>query len=137
MTMTNNSLRVGMVLTCKNDNKYVVVADDNGHHDVINLANGLSNGIEVGTGKIAVCGGNGKDGRDVVKIEEFQAVPTRNRLSEALKFMTGRAFTERLTTIWVAEDPAVTAAKKAVEDATATLKAAEAALAQANARAGF
>ena len=72
---TNNDLKVAMILTVKNGDKYVVVADDNGHHDVINLMNGKSNGIEVGTDKIAVCGGT-KGSRDVVKIEEFEAVPT-------------------------------------------------------------
>ena len=46
---TNNDLKVAMILTVKNGDKYVVVADDNGHHDVINLMNGKSNGIEVGT----------------------------------------------------------------------------------------
>ena len=125
----NNSLKVGMVLTVKNGDRYVVVADDNGHHDVISLVTGLSNGLEVRTDKIAVCGGK-KDGRDVVKVEEFTGLPTRNRLSEALKFITGRAFTERLETVWVAEDPAVTKAKdavakakKAYDDACAALSA--------------
>lgn len=127
--MTNNDLRVGMVLTVKNGDKYVVIADDHGHHDVINLTNGKSNGIEVGTGKIAVVGSS-RGNRDVVKIEEFKAVPTRNRLSEALKFMTGAAFTERLEVIWTAEDPRVTKAKKAVADAEKALAAARAELAR-------
>lgn len=121
----NNSLKVGMVLTVKNGDKYVVVADDAGHHDVINLMNGKSNGIEVGTGKIAVCGST-KGSRDVVKIEEFtDAVPTRNRLSEALKFMTGRRFTEDLVTVWTAEDPRLTAAKAKVDAARKALADAE------------
>lgn len=115
----NNSLRCGMVLTCQNGSKYVVVCDDNGHHDVISLTGDrpYSNGIEVGTGKIAVCGGTSKGSRDVVKIEEFDAVPARNRLSEALKIREGLPSTEVLVTVWTAEDPAVTAAKAAVKAA--------------------
>lgn len=133
---TNNDLRVGMVLTCKNGNRYAVIADDNGHHDVINVTAGskncgCSNGVEVGTGRLAVCGGNSDGGRDVVKIQEFAAVPARNRLSEALKFMTGKRMTETLVTVWEKEDPRVTAAKKAVADAEAAADKANADLAAA------
>lgn len=126
---TNNDLKVAMILTVKNGDKYVVVADDNGHHDVINLMNGKSNGIEVGTDKLAVCGGT-KGSRDVVKIEEFEAVPTRNRLSEALKYMTGRCFTECLSTVWTAEDPRLTAAKAKAAEAEKALAAARAEIAR-------
>ena len=117
--MTNNDLRVGMVLTTKNGSKYTVIADDNGHHDVIRLNGdkpGTSNGIEVGNNRLAVCGGKANDnGRVIVKVEEFSGVPTRNRLSEALKFLTGRAFTEKLSVVWEAEDPAVAKAKAEYE----------------------
>lgn len=123
----NNSLKVGMVLTVKNGDRYTVVADDNGHHDVISLVTGCSNGIEVGTGRVAVCGGKNGN-RDVVKIEQFKGVPTRNRLSEALKFLTGRAFTCALETVWTAEDPAVKAAKAKVDRAKKAYDAAMAAL---------
>lgn len=123
----NNSLQVGMVLTVRNGDRYAVVADDNGHHDVISLVTGCSNGIEVGTGRVAVCGGK-KGGRDVVKIEQFKGVPTRNRLSEALKFLTGRTFSCELETVWTAEDPAVTAAKAKVDRAKKAYDAALAAL---------
>lgn len=126
----NNDLKVGMVLTCKNGDRYTVVADDNGAKDVISLETGLSNGIEVGTGKIAVCGGGSKGGRDVVKIEEFSGMPARNRLSEALKFLTKRRFTETLSTVWTAEDPAVTAAKAKVAAAQAAMEAAQRELAR-------
>ena len=61
-----------------------------------------------------------------MKIEEFSdAVPTRNRLSEALKFMTGRRFTEDLVTVWTAEDPRLTAAKAKVDAARKALADAE------------
>lgn len=123
----NNDLCVGMVLTVRNGNRYVVVADDNGHHDVINLENGKSNGIEVGTGKIAVCGGNNGN-RDVVKIEEFDAIPTRNRLSEALKILVCRPTTEPRTIVWQAEDPRVTEAKERVARLEDELRCAKLAL---------
>lgn len=126
--MSNNDVKVGMILTTKNGSKYVVVADDNGHHDVIRLNGnkpGNSNGLEIGNGRFAVCGGKaGEDGRVVVKVEEFDAVPTRNRLSEALKMLTGRPFTERLTTVWTAVDPV----KKAKMDKLDALLAEVAAL---------
>lgn len=126
---TNDDIKVAMILTVKNGDKYLAVADDNGHKDVINLMNGKSNGIEVGTHKIAVCGGtNGS--RDVVKIEEFAAVPTRNRLSEGLKYMTRRCFTEELTTVWTAEDPRLTAAKAKAAEAEKALAAARAEIAR-------
>lgn len=106
--MENNDLRVGMVVTTKNGSMYVVVADDNGHHDVIRLNGnkpGCSNGIEVGNNRLAICGGKaGDNGRVVVKVQEFTGVPTRNRLSEALKFLTGREFTEKLETVWELDD---------------------------------
>ena len=58
---TLKDFRVGMVLTTKNGSKYVVVADDNGHHDVIRLNGdkpGNSNGLEINNaGSLAVCGG--------------------------------------------------------------------------------
>lgn len=127
---TNNDLRVGMVLTTKSGSNYVVVADDNGHHDVINLGTGKSNGIEVGTGRIAVTGGNTVGSRNVVKIEEFDAIPTRNRLSEALKIMTGKPFTEELVTVWTAERPEIVKAKERIANAEAELKAARADLAR-------
>ena len=96
---TNNDLKVAMILTVKNGDKYVVVADDNGHHDVINLMNGKSNGIEVGTDKIAV-------------------------------YMTGRCFTECLSTVWTAEDPRLTAAKAKAAEAEKALAAARAEIAR-------
>lgn len=125
----NNSLKVGMVLTVKNGDKYVVVADDNGHHDVISLVNGKSAGIEIGTGKIAVAGGL-RGSRDVVKIEAFDALPTRNRLSEALKILTGEPFAHDIMTVWVAEDPRLTAAKEKAAEAEKALAAARAEVAR-------
>lgn len=106
---TLKDFRVAMVLTTRNGSKYAVVADDNGHHDVIRLNGdkpGNSNGLEINNaGRLAVCGGkNGDNGREIIKIEEFDAIPTRNRLSEALKFLTGRPFTEKLVTVWEYED---------------------------------
>ena len=131
--MTNNDLAVGMILTCRNGDKYVVVADDNGHHDVIalNKDKPFSNGIEVGTGKLAVVGGNSKGGRDIVLVQEFEkigdnkAVPTRNRLSEALKMLKGQPFIYELVTVWQEEDPAVAKAKKELKAAEAKVRSAK------------
>lgn len=140
MIKTNNDLSVGMVVVVKNGDQYVVVADDNGSHDVINLSTGKSTGIEVGTGKIAVAGGNSKGGRDAVAVYEFQALPSRNRLSEALKILSGAGtldmaksfpsyrnpFTAKAACVWTAEDPALTRAKARVADLSAALSAANA-----------
>lgn len=129
-TFTNNDLKVGDIVTVRNGDLYTVVADDNGHHDVIKLTGGkpLSNGIEVGSGRLAVTGGNKKNGRDIVKVQRFDAMPARNRLSEALKTLTGHAYTEVLTVVWTEEDPKVTAAKKKVADIQEQLAKAQAAL---------
>ena len=117
---TLKDFRVAMVVTTRNGSKYVIVADDNGHHDAIRLNGdkpGNSNGLEINNaGSLAVCGGkNGDNGREIVKIEEFDAVPTRNRLSEALKFITGRPFTEKLVTVWEREDEQVAELRKEAE----------------------
>lgn len=111
----NGDLEVGMILTTRNGNKYVLVADDFGDLDVINLSTACSNGFVYDDDgrKFYVCGG--KDGgRDVVKVEAFDAIPTRNRLSEALKILIGKPYTEKLVTVWE-QGPVVD--EKAVRDA--------------------
>ena len=119
----NGDLEVGMILTTRNGNKYVLVADDFGDLDVINLSTACSNGyvFDEREGVFAVEGG--KDGsRDVVKVESFEAVPTRNRLSEALKTLIGKPYTEKLVTVWE-QGPAVD--EKAVRDARKKIAAAQ------------
>ena len=111
----NGDLEVGLILTTRNGNKYVLVADDFGDLDVINLSTACSNGFVYDDDgrKFYVCGG--KDGgRDVVKVEAFDAIPTRNRLSEALKTLIGKPYTEKLVTVWE-QGPVVD--EKAVRDA--------------------
>ena len=111
----NGDLEVGMILTTRNGNKYVLVADDFGDLDDINLSTACSNGFvyDDDDHKFYVCGG--KDGgRDVVKVEAFDAIPTRNRLSEALKTLIGKPYTEKLVTVWE-QGPVVD--EKAVRDA--------------------
>ena len=111
----NGDLEVGMILTTRNGNKYVLAADDFGDLDVINLSTACSNGFVYDDDgrKFYVCGG--KDGgRDVVKVEAFDAIPTRNRLSEALKTLIGKPYTEKLVTVWE-QGPVVD--EKAVRDA--------------------
>ena len=111
----NGDLEVGMILTTRNGNKYVLVADDFGDLDVINLSTACSNEFVYDDDgrKFYVCGG--KDGgRDVVKVEAFDAIPTRNRLSEALKTLIGKPYTEKLVTVWE-QGPVVD--EKAVRDA--------------------
>ena len=111
----NGDLEVGMILTTRNGNKYVLVADDFGDLDGINLSTACSNGFVYDDDgrKFYVCGG--KDGgRDVVKVEAFDAIPTRNRLSEALKTLIGKPYTEKLVTVWE-QGPVVD--EKAVRDA--------------------
>ena len=111
----NGDLEVGMILTTRNGNKYVLVADDFGDLDVINLSTACSNGFVYDDDgrKFYVCGG--KDGGgDVVKVEAFDAIPTRNRLSEALKTLIGKPYTEKLVTVWE-QGPVVD--EKAVRDA--------------------
>ena len=119
----NGDLEVGMILTTRNGNKYVLVADDFGDLDVINLSTACSNGYvyDEHNGVFAVEGG--KDGsRDVVKVESFEAVPTRNRLSEALKTLIGKPYTEKLVTVWE-QGPVVD--EKAVRDARKKIAAAQ------------
>ena len=111
----NGDLEVGMILTTRNGSKYVLVADDFGDLDVINRSTACSNGFVYDDDgrKFYVCGG--KDGgRDVVKVEAFDAIPTRNRLSEALKTLIGKPYTEKLVTVWE-QGPVVD--EKAVRDA--------------------
>lgn len=115
----NGDLEVGMILTTRNGNKYVLVADDFGDLDVINLSTACSNGFvyDDDDRKFYVCGG--KDGgRDVVKVEAFDAIPTRNRLSEALKTLIGKPYTEKLVTVWelgpVVDEKAVRDARKKI-----------------------
>ena len=115
----NGDLEVGMILTTRNGSKYVLVADDFGDLDVINLSTACSNGFvyDDDDRKFYVCGG--KDGgRDVVKVEAFDAIPTRNRLSEALKTLIGKPYTEKLVTVWeqgpVVDDKAVRDARKKI-----------------------
>lgn len=111
----NGDLEVGMILTTRNGNKYVLVADDFGDLDVINLSTACSNGYVYNERKGVFAVEGGKDGsRDVVKVETFDAIPTRNRLSEALKTLIGKPYTEKLVTVWE-QGPVVD--EKAVRDA--------------------
>lgn len=115
----DGDLEVGMILTTRNGSKYVLVADNFGDLDVINLSTACSNGFvyDDDDHKFYVCGG--KDGgRDVVKVEAFDAIPTRNRLSEALKTLIGKPYTEKLVTVWemgpVVDEKAVRNARKKI-----------------------
>ena len=119
----NGDLEVGMILTTRNGNKYVLVADDFGDLDVINLSTACSNGYVYNERKGVFAVEGGKDGsRDVVKVESFEAVPTRNRLSEALKTLIGKPYTEKLVTVWE-QGPVVD--EKAVRDARKKIAAAQ------------
>lgn len=115
----NGDLEVGMILTTRNGNKYVLVADDFGDLDVINLSTACSNGYVYDGRKGVFAVEGGKDGsRDVVKVEAFDAIPTRNRLSEALKTLIGKPYTEKLVTVWelgpVVDEKAVRDARKKI-----------------------
>ena len=122
----NGELEVGMILTTRNGSKYVIVADDFGDLDVINLSTACSNGFEYDYDDKKFCVDGGKDGsRDVVMVQSFAAVPTRNRLSEALKTLIGKPYTEKLVTLWEA-GPAVD--EKAVNNARKKIAAAQAEL---------
>lgn len=115
----NGDLEVGMILTTRNGSKYVLVADDFGDLDVINLSTACSNGYVYDERKGVFAVEGGKDGsRDVVKVEAFEAIPTRNRLSEALKTLIGKPYTEKLVTVWelgpVVDEKAVRNARKKI-----------------------
>lgn len=119
----NGDLEVGMILTTRNGNKYVLVADDFGDLDVINLSTACSNGYVYDERKGVFAVKGGKNGsRDVVKVEAFEAIPTRNRLSEALKTLIGKPYTEKLVTVWE-QGPVVD--EKAVRDARKKIAAAQ------------
>ena len=119
----NGDLEVGMILTTRNGSKYVLVADDFGDLDVINLSTACSNGYVYDERKGVFAVEGGKDGsRDVDKVEAFEAIPTRNRLSEALKSLIGKPYTEKLVTVWE-QGPVVD--EKAVRDARKKIAAAQ------------
>ena len=119
----NGDLKVGMILTTRNGSKYVLVADDFGDLDVINLSTGCSNGYVYDERKGVFAVEGGTDGsRDVVKVEAFEAIPTRKRLSEALKTLIGKPYTEKLVTVWE-QGPVVD--EKAVRDARKKIAAAQ------------
>lgn len=118
--MTNADLRVGQVLTTQNGERYaVVISDEFGAKDVINLRTACSNGLVVSNVAFAVSGGNSSGGRDIVKIQEFTASPSRNRLSEALKILIDREPCYELATIWEKESQEV---KKLKEEKSKLLK---------------
>lgn len=126
----DGDLNVGMILTTRNGSKYVIVADDVGDLDVINLSTACSNGFTYDDyDHIFAVDGGKKGNRDVVKVEEFSAVPCRNRLSEALKTLIGKPYTEKLCTVW--EENAVD--EKAVAEARAKIANAQKQLDAANA----
>ena len=57
----NGDLEVGMILTTRNGNKYVLVADDFGDLDVINLSTACSNGYVYNEHKGVFAVEGGKD----------------------------------------------------------------------------
>ena len=119
----NGDLEVGMILTTRNGSKYVLVADDFGDLDVINLSTACSNGYVYDERKgVFAVEGCKVFSLDVVKVEAFEAIPTRNRLSEALKTLIGKPYTEKLVTVWE-QGPVVD--EKAVRDARKKIAAAQ------------
>lgn len=126
----DGDLNVGMILTTRNGSKYVIVADDVGDLDVINLSTACSNGFTYDDYDRVFAVDDGKKGsRDVVKVEEFSAVPCRNRLSEALKTLIGKPYTEKLCTVWAedaVDEKAVAEARAKIADAQKQLDAANA-----------
>lgn len=100
---------VGDVLVTKTNQRYVLVVDEKGNWGVISgdgpkQIPGLANYIEFDRdGNFYVTKKKGDNGK-VVRVYRFDCEPGVNRLSEALKMLTGRAVLAEKDVIWSADD---------------------------------
>lgn len=105
MIKNNKDIPVGAVVTTDNGAKYIVLVDDAGQRGLFTKT-GTWRRFDGDTLNI-----NKASAIDTIQI--FDTLPPLDAVSEAIKMMyTGRAACAHLATIYTAEDPAVTAAKK-------------------------
>lgn len=128
--MANNNIKTfkdvlpGSIVTSKQGNLYVVLVDDAGNRG---LFSSRGTWIRPNDGELTF----GKNHMTVDKIQDFDTLPILDRVSEGLKYMfTDRHACAPLTTVYTAEDPRVTQAKKALADAEAAAANARAIIAR-------
>lgn len=110
MIKTNHDIPVGAIVTSKKNNTYIVMVDDAGQRGLFTKTGTWFrfNGDELTFGK-------GFDGIQTIKI--FDTLPPLDALSEGVKMMyTGRPACAHTCTIYNAEDPRVTDAKRKMQD---------------------
>ena len=121
---TFSDLPLGAIVTSKQGTKYVLLRDDNHQNFLINdKANYIrcdENGLTFG-----------KNHMTIQRADAFTTLPPADAVSESLKvlFRPDRPACAALKTIYTAEDPRVTAAKKALAEAEAAAAAARRAIA--------
>ena len=94
--MKRKELSVGQVCVTENGNEYVVIAVRVGEVDLLNTK--TLNSIHLDNDDMVI--GKGKEGKKIVKIYEYDAVPARNRVSAALRDGTGMGTKYERTEVW-------------------------------------
>lgn len=105
MEYGKKDFRIGDVLTTKKGHKYILVVDEDGNWGVITTP---CNGRTAGLCNYVIFDVDGNmyidkkknDNGMVVKVERYDCEPGVNRLSEALKLITGRMFTTKCNVVW-------------------------------------
>lgn len=121
---TFSDLPLGAIITSKQGTKYVLLRDDNKQNFLIN---DKANYIRCDEGGLTF----GKNHMTIQRADAFTTLPPADAVSESLKviFRPDRPACAVLKTVYTAEDPRVTAAKKALADAEAAAAAARATIA--------
>lgn len=117
---TCKDIPVGAIITSDKNNTYVCMVDDAGQRGFF-----TSKGTWYRASETGLAFGKNNTGK-IAKIQIFDTLPPLDALSEACKLMwnPARPACATLKTIYTAEDPRVTAAKKALADAEAAAAAA-------------
>ena len=104
MIKNNKDIPEGAIVTTDNGVKYIVLVDDT-HQRGLFTKTGTWRRFDGDSLSISKAS-------SIDNIQIFDTLPPLDAISEAIKMMyTGRASCAHLTTIYTAEDPAVTAAK--------------------------
>lgn len=116
---TFSDLPLGAIVTSKQGTKYVLLRDDN-HQNF--LINDKANYIRCDENDLTF----GKNHMTIQRADAFTTLPPADAVSESLKvlFRPDRPACAALKTVYTAEDPRVTAAKKALAEAEAAAAAA-------------
>lgn len=111
-TYGTKDLSAGDILITKAGKKYIVMIGENG--DKISWfvvagngddqIAGLSNSFMFDDDGNMVIKGKARDNGNVVEVKRFNCEPVSNRVSEALKMLTGRNPSYNLKTIWKADN---------------------------------